>query len=252
MKIVNPADSRIPALRRLWKDAFGDEDDFLDLFFSRGYSPDRCRCLMVEDQVAGALYWFDVTCMGRKMAYLYAVAVDSAHRGQGLCRALMADTHRHLAEHGYTAAILVPQDSRLREMYRNMGYQDATSIRENTVAAGGPSLSLTALSAQEYAASRRKLMPEGGVLQEGSGLELLSGLCRFYGGDGWLAAISLDRDGLRCPEFLGDSGIIPGLVSALGYEEGSFRTPGKTTPFAQILPFSPDAPVPTYFSLAFD
>ena len=39
-KIAKEAD--IPALRRLWKQAFGDDDQLLDSFFSIAFSPDRC------------------------------------------------------------------------------------------------------------------------------------------------------------------------------------------------------------------
>ena len=91
MTVTTPDCRHIPELRSLWKTAFGDEDAFLDAFFSTAYSPDRCRCIIEDDGIQAALYWFDASCAGHKFAYLYAVATDPAHRGKGLCRKLMED-----------------------------------------------------------------------------------------------------------------------------------------------------------------
>jgi len=45
MRAGYPQPNHQPALRRLWQAAFGDEDDFLDLFFGLAYDPQRCRCI---------------------------------------------------------------------------------------------------------------------------------------------------------------------------------------------------------------
>ena len=50
---MNIAD-RIPALRRLWQESFGDDDEFLDKFFGCGFSPDRCRFIDDGENVAAA------------------------------------------------------------------------------------------------------------------------------------------------------------------------------------------------------
>ena len=101
MKAEHPKPSRIPQLRQLWQEAFGDPDDFLDRFFHVAFSPERCLCITVEDRVAAAAYWFDCDWEGKRCAYIYAVATGKAFRGRGLCRTLMGDIHRHLAELGY-------------------------------------------------------------------------------------------------------------------------------------------------------
>ena len=46
MIFESPDRGRIPALRALWKEAFGDTDLFLDGFFEYGFSPNRCRCVV--------------------------------------------------------------------------------------------------------------------------------------------------------------------------------------------------------------
>jgi len=43
-------------LRQLWKEAFGDSDAFLDIFFNHGYSRRRCRCITDGGTVGVRLY----------------------------------------------------------------------------------------------------------------------------------------------------------------------------------------------------
>lgn len=100
MRIDRPVPEQLPQLRQLWKVSFGDSEEFLDSFFSLAFAPERCRCVTEAGQLTAALYWFDCSCRGEKMAYLYAVATAEASRGQGLCRALMEDTHGHLRKLG--------------------------------------------------------------------------------------------------------------------------------------------------------
>ena len=117
MTIDAPKTSHIPALKQLWQEAFGDDDAFLESFFSVAFSPNHCRCLFLSGQVAAALYWFDCSWKEEKVAYIYAVATDKAFRGRGLCSALMKDTHKHLFSQGYRGAALVPGNQGLFQLY---------------------------------------------------------------------------------------------------------------------------------------
>ena len=61
-----------------------------------------------------------------------------------------------------------------------------------------------------------------------------------------------EEESLFCPELLGNAGVAPGLLLALGLGFGTFRTPGEGKPFAMFLPLSDDAVTPGYFGFAFD
>ena len=251
MKIDHPQKDQIPRLLSLWKECFGDGDAFLDLFFTSAFSQDRCRCIEVDGQAAAALYWFDCEFEGRKLAYIYAVATGKAFRWQGICAALMADTHALLTKSGYAGAILVPGDEGLFRMYGKMGYSVCSHMGETTVVAGEKPVELRQISPEEYAALRRKLLPQGGVIQEGENLAFLEKLTQFYAGEGFVFCASLEDGKLTVPEFLGDISAAPGILAALGAREGTFRHPGKERPFAMYYPLS-EAPAPGYFGLAFD
>lgn len=242
MKIDYPAEAQIPGLRSLWKEAFGDTDAFLDLFFGTAFSPDRCRCVSVGDALAAALYWFDCRFDGRPIAYVYAVATAKAFRKQGLCRLLMDDTRALLAQLGYSGILLVPE-MHLIGMYQSMGYRVCSYVQEFTCRSNGRPVVLKEIDAAQYAALRRQFLPAGGVVQENENLQFLSAITKLYTGDGFLYA-----DGA---ELLGNADAAPGILAALGKDSGLFRCPGGDIPFGMYQPLD-GAPAPAYFGLAFD
>lgn len=251
MKIDFPQREQLPQLRSLWREAFGDGDEFLDLFFESGFSPDRCRCVTLDGQIAAALYWFDCLCDGRKIAYLYAIATRKSCRGKGLCAALMADTHTLFTQKGYAGAILVPGDEGLFRMYGKMGYETCSHISQKPFASNGKPLALRSVGREEYARLRRQLLPAGGVIQEGENLTFLEKLTAFYAGDGFVLCADTENGRVWAPELLGDHEAAPRILAALGAVEGSFRFPGTDRPFAMYRPLT-DAAAPRYFGLAFD
>ena len=250
MMVDFPKTEEIPGLRQLWKEAFGDSDAFLDLFFQNGFHPNRCRCITDRGAVVAALYWFDCSFADRKIAYLYAVATARSHQGQGLCRKLMADTHELLKSKGYAGAILVPGEKSLFRFYGAMGYEAIACVETYHCPPGETPSPVTILSPDAYATLRRRLLPANAVLQEGDNLRFLSQICTLYGGDGWVMAASTPGETLTAMEFLGDTAQIPGILATLGATEGNFRTPGNEA-FAMYLPFD-GSEKPAYFGLAFD
>lgn len=242
----------VPALRRLWKEAFGDTDAFLDLFFSAGFSPARCRTVREGDTLLGALYWFDCLWEGKRLAYLYAVATANAFRGQGVCARLMADTHRHLRSLGFSGAVLVPGSDALFNMYEKLGYARFGGIAEVSATAGAIPISVQQITAADYMAKRNAFLPAGSVLPGEATLPFLSSLLTFYEGEGWLLAAAIEDGRLAGKEFLGDSAQLPGILNALGMGKGIFYTPGAERPFAMFRHFGNCAAMPAYFAFALD
>lgn len=256
MIIDTPEKSQIPNLRRLWKEAFGDTEDFLDDFWQTAFDANRCRCVVEDGQVAAALYWFDCLCMENRIAYVYAVATAKAYRRRGISHSLMEDTHRHLAKLGYEGVVLVPGSEELFRFYEGMGYRVCSTIHEfscNAAVDGGEDVSLRSIDKTEYARLRRQMMPSGGVVQENENLDFLQTQAQFYTGQSILLAARKEADKLIGVELLGDEAKAPGIVKALGCAQGVFRVPGERQPFAVYLPFRESAyAAPAYFGLAFD
>lgn len=244
MNLDHPTLALIPQLRQLWKEAFGDTDAFLDHFYSTAFSPDRCLCATVDGEVAAMAYWFDC----REYAYIYAVATAKRHRGKGISHALMAQIHDILTKRGYAGCILVPGEESLRKFYRGMGYENCGGVHEFEVEADDP-LPLRKLQKEQYAALRRKYLPQGGVVQEGVNLDFLSCWAEFYEAPSALIAAVWEEGKLLVLDFLGDTRQAPGIVAALGANSGWFRSPGED-PFAMHKPLNTNTP-PKYFSFCF-
>ena len=256
--IANPLPSQLQKLRNLWKEAFGDNDAFLDIFERTAFHPKRCRCVTIDNEVVAALYWFDCEFENQPIAYIYAVATASAHQGKGLCHALMQDTHAHLLASGYAGAILVPGSKALFRFYEKMGYQTATYIEEITYNDSmlhtfePKSITLRSIDKTEYAALRRRYLPEHAVIQEKENLEFLETQAEFYTGDDFLLACHKHEDMLQGIELLGNTAVIPAILLSLDYKEGHFRVPGNETPFGMYYNFKENTSTPSYFGFAFD
>ena len=248
--IIDKPTSTAP-LRRLWKQAFGDTDAFLDSFFAFGFSPDRCRQTTIDGNLVAALYWFDCAFNGKKIAYLYAIATDKAHRGKGLCRLLMEDTHRHLKNLGYTGALLVPANPGLFDFYKKMGYRTCCSVNEFTCKADRIA-PLKFIEATDYFQHRKSYLPGDSVEPEDSMLNFMNEQYFYYMGEDFIFSATAEGDTLIVTEFLGDSAFAPGIVAAMGKKQGRFRTPGTEKPFAMYYSFTPGLDKPTYFPFALD
>lgn len=251
MNMNYPRPGEEDALQKLWQLAFGDSPEFIRGFFATGYDRPCSRLLTLDGRTAAALYWFDAQWEGGRLAYLYAVATHPDFRNRGLCRALMMDTHRVLTERGYDGALLTPAEPGLGRMYRAMGYEDCCYVSEISCLAGEP-VPIREISGEEYAVLRRQFLPKGGVIQEGRNIRYLETYGTFYAGEDFLLVGATDRDCFRGMELLGNREAAPGILGALGYGQGTFRTPGNDKPFAMFLPLKDGAERPGYFGLAFD
>lgn len=248
----HPTHGQLPQLLALWKEAFGEHNGFWELFLETAFLPDHCRCIVADGQIAASLCWMDCTCQGQPMAYVYAVVTHPVFRGRGLCRKLLEEVHGLLKTSGYAAALLVPDGDTLRQMYRKLGYADATCVSEFTVAAGASPVPLQAIGPELYGRLRREFLPEGSVQQEGRGMDFLARQAQFYLGPQVLLAAYWEDGVLYGMELLGDKTKAPGIVTALDCKKGHFRTPGPDTPFAMAYPLTQDAKMPRYFGFAFD
>lgn len=253
MNINQPEEKHIPLLRNLWKEAFEDTDDFLDTFFTTVFAPGRCRCIFSDDIPVASLYWFNCKYAEQPVAYIYAIATVASHRGQGLCRQLMLDTHEYLKKAGYQGALLVPSEDSFFELYSRFGYQSTCHVREFTCTAEEKNLRLRRISAVEYASLRSKYLPSGSIIQEEENLPLLQAECELYAGKDFLLAAQCNDNHLYGVELLGNIDTAPGLVHHFKYKKGLFHTPGAEKPFAMYLPlYGSEQIPPSYFGFAFD
>ena len=250
MRIEFP--SRVSALRQLWQTVFGDDDAFLDAFFSLAWEPEHSLCAVEGDALAGMLYWLEGSCRGQKIAYVYAVATAPAFRGQGVCRRMLQEAQRCMTDQGFAGAVLVPASPQLRQMYEKLGWETWTRAAQLECRGTDMGLSLEPVSPEVYASLRRKMLPEGGVLLEERSLAFLASQEKLFAGPGILLAAHWDAGRLIAAELLGDPQLAPGITAALGADSGCFRLPGQGEPFAMGKKLTSGCPDITWFALAFD
>lgn len=236
-------------LTALWEQAFGDGRAYIDAFFETGFSPERSRTAVIGGEIAGMLYWFDCVLGEKTLAYIYAVATDARFRGRGIATGLMENVHVVLRKQGYAGAVLSPGSEPLFRFYKRLGYKTAGYRREERCSAGSR-IPVREIGQAEYAALRRKLLPEHGIRQEDASLRFLHRFVRFYGGVDFCAAVS--RGESFFPEFLGDPEGIPGLLASLGIPEATVRMPGSDVPCAMVKWFDCRGGGELYLGFPFD
>ena len=250
MRPEHPQQIHIPGLRKLWQEAFGDTDAFLDGFFSTAFSPERCMCIVQGERVLSAAYWLDAQLPEGKAAYIYAVATLKECRGRGLATKIMKELEEMLRRRDYVAAILVPAQQPLAEFYGGMGYGFFGGICECSALAKSPGIALRKINAAEYGALRKRYLPAGGVIQDGESLRFLETYADLYAGEDFILAAYGEEDSIFGLELLGNWGKAPYILHTLGVKQGSFRMPGGEK-FAMWLPLA-RVETPAYFGLAFD
>ena len=252
MIIKKTATSDVPHLKRLWKEAFGDTDEFIDGFFSLGFSPDRSLALYCEDEIASVIYWFDCEFKNKKVAYVYGVATRKCERGKGYSTLLMKRAHEMLYEDGYVGVILVPADEGLFRFYERIGYLNCCLIDEKLHTASADTQSITKISAKEYLTLRNTFLPHNSIIFANNCLQFIDFSADFYKGDDFIFAKSSDTDRLEIIEFFGERKKAPGIVNALKYENATVRSFGTSRPLAMYFSFFEDDCLPAYLGFAFD
>ena len=287
--INEPTADMLPALRDLWKEAFGDNDAFLDCFYSTAFDTSRCRVACVDNtsseiktddshnttpNIAAALYWFNCIVDDQRVAYIYAVATAKAYRGNGACHILLEDTHKHLKSLGYSSVVLVPGNEALVNLYEGCEYELCTKRSRIECSAEDMGIMIREIDTEEYATLRREFLPARAVIQEEENLDFLATQAKFYTGrrilntneemhdtidinstnklHHFLLAAQIENKNLYGIELLGDSTLAPGIVHALGCKDGTIFTPGKDENFAMWHALKEDALEPGYFGFAFD
>ena len=253
MTIKNPTPNDVGELKELWKEAFGDTDDFIDLFFSLAFSPEHSLCVYEGSSLAAGLYWFDAYLANEKVAYIYGVATKKTHRSKGFSTALLKEAHRQLKNSGYSAAILVPADAGLFGFYGRLGYRECCFIDLEKHTAKASRSVFEKISAEEYLTLRNSYLPQNSILFVNERLHFLAAITDFYKSDDFIFAKNKDGQELKIIEFFGDKAKISSVISALGFSEATVRAYGKEKAFAMYFQLTDNFNIfPEYLGFAFD
>ena len=214
LRAAAPQDT--PALRRLWQQAFGDGDTLLDFFFASGYRPEDMLVLAEGGQICSMLYLMPQALTGPGFCvparYVYALATDTAARGQGYARQLLDYAAGRTRALGGACLTTVPAQPSLHRFFSSAGFAEGFSTRLAEYAAGRlppcPAGALTYLTPAAYNSLRRVLL-EGTwyVDYPDDYLTLQAGFSRLSGGNLFQLEIA-DASGCAAVEYAGDDLVV--------------------------------------------
>lgn len=240
----------LPQLRALWQMAFGDGEEFLELFF-RGYDcPERTLVLCEGGRVMTMLFLLPTTLVDGKggfmpMPYVYALATHREARGKGCARRLLGFAGRWARQMGAEGISTVPAEPSLHKFFASAGFREGFSSRKialcwEELSQGEIEGSIVPVDARSYNLLREELLreiphvayPDQLVeLQRGMSRQTGADLYRIYaaGQQGCAAAERGEEDTVVAKELLCPGGMMASaqrlLARALPAARYQFRTP---------------------------
>ena len=284
MAIVRPSvPADIPAQRQLWQLAFGDDEAYVDNFYTAYYRPERVLVLEEAGAVRAMTAWFDTALVvpGRgkfRAAYLYAVATHPEWRGRGLAGELLARADGFFRTWDIPAVTTVPAESSLHNFFGGNGFRECFvhgQFRYDRPAAPAPAEGeLEALSPAAYAALREeRLAGRAHIALSPEVMAYQAGACALAPGGGLYALDTPRGRAALCAEGMGDGSLlVKELLCPSGEQEnilarlpallprwsGLYRTPDGDLPFGMLKWLDPaldrawDWSSAAYLGLAFD
>lgn len=124
--IHHPTPDMLPQLKNVWKQVFGDEDEYINLIFDQKYNPSLSLVVVYRRQVVSMLHLqpYTLKMWGHRIPfyYLMGLATLPQFRGKGLMERLIHHAHRLMHLRGIPLAVLVPAEQSLFAYYQQFGY----------------------------------------------------------------------------------------------------------------------------------
>jgi len=127
--------SDIPDLKALWAEVFGDEPEYIELFFNKMFRPEDYVVLCGEDGSIisiAALIPVDLVSDGKQypVSYLYGMATKPSLQGNGYGLQLLDFAAKYCKENGKAGIALQPAGESVLRFYEKAGYKPAfTGVR---------------------------------------------------------------------------------------------------------------------------
>ena len=131
IEIRSGKDCDAPLEKALWRQVFGDTDEYIQCYFDTCYAPEDMMLLLEGSRLASMLICLPVEI---KMptgfrppngeahgSYIYALATAPDARGKGYAHRLLEFTHAHLRERGQTFSVTVPAMDSLFDFFQSAG-----------------------------------------------------------------------------------------------------------------------------------
>ncbi|NLB60978.1 MAG: GNAT family N-acetyltransferase [Clostridiales bacterium] len=111
----------------LWREVFGDNDEFISYYFKERTSPRFVLCDVDEERnLQGMLHMIPkrirINKTSYKAALITGVAVKKEYRGRGIATELLNHAETHAKQANSSFLILQPESVQLFDFYKKLGY----------------------------------------------------------------------------------------------------------------------------------
>jgi hypothetical protein len=264
--VISNANASIAAgLKAIWKERFGDDDKYMDLFFAHRFKAENSLVHIEEGKPVSMLFWLPAHIwMGGSYApinYVYGVATLSDCEGRGLASSLT-----RMAK---DPSLLVPSSPELFEYYAKLGYRTAFFVSERSFDIdenARQDLEFSPVSPEEYNALRDLRFKKEGYIKwsdeamrfafEANALDGAGGAVKTSrGGDAGAVIYSVKNDSLIIQETTFTD--LTDVAQNLALKTGAKRCVARVSPdMGDKKPFAMLRGVPNiktgYFNIALD
>lgn len=117
-RLSRPGD--IPALTRLWRGVFGDEERFIAEFFRLLWRPEHCRVAEAGGEVVSMGFCLPgPSAAGVGCAYIYAMATAEPYRGRCAAQRIGLELMRGAFDSGARVVATLPAEASLCRWYES-------------------------------------------------------------------------------------------------------------------------------------
>lgn len=124
-------------LKKLFKEAFNDEDNYIDMFFNNVYDIGDIYISLINGEVTSMMTLIDVSFTKNNItyngAYIYAVATFKKYRKKSHMAKLMGYVESVYKNLKYDFLTLVPQTELLFSLYEKVGFKNFTYLKHMEV-----------------------------------------------------------------------------------------------------------------------
>ena len=109
-------------VRTLWKEVFGDSEDFIEQFFGRYYSRENLLYIEENGTLQSMLHLVPFHYKGSRIGVVYALATAPASRSKGYATLLLRRAVERATAEDYAAIALIPAEESLFAYYSRQGF----------------------------------------------------------------------------------------------------------------------------------
>ncbi len=124
-----------PLAKALWKQAFGDTDEFIDWYFANKVLPGQSLCIFdrgLASIVHMIPYTISVQHRALPSAFIAGAATDNTRRGEGLMRTLLRESLALMKQRGILLTHLYPFN---HGFYERLGWAAYSHVRKQSITA---------------------------------------------------------------------------------------------------------------------